>query len=511
MPNSENNKRIAKNTLMLYFRMILTMVVSLYTSRVVLNTLGVEDYGTYNVVGGVVTMFGFFNGAMTSATQRFLSFDIGKNDYVQLQKTFNATQIIHIGIALLIFILAETIGLWFVNTQLNLPEDRMEAARWVYHFSILSFVISVIQVPYNAVIISRERMNVYAYVSILEVLLKLFIVFMLTWIAFDKLKLYGILLFTVSLIVASIYRIYCLKHFDETSFKIVKDKDLYKTLISYSGWNLFGNIAAVAKGQGISILLNIFFGTVVNAAQGIANQVFSAITSFVYNFQTASNPQIIKSYAAEDKTYMINLVIRTSKFSFYLLFILTLPVMLEIEYILKLWLKIVPDYTAVFTILILINALIDTASGPLMTSLQATGKIKVYQSVVGILLILILPISYLFFKLGFSAESTFFVSISIAIIAFAFRIQLTKKHIPEFSIKLFLQEIILRNIPVVLFSVLIPGLIRISMQAGFARLMMVTFTSLTISFIFIYLMGLKRNERAFVKDAMTVFVSKIKR
>lgn len=496
---------------MLYFRMILTMLVSLYTSRVVLNVLGVENYGTYNVVGGVVTMFGFFNGAMSSATQRFLSFDLGRGDYVQLRRTFNATQLIHIGIALLIFLLAETIGLWFVNTQLNLPEGRMEAARWVYHFSVLSFMISIIQVPYNAVILARERMSVYAYMSILEVLLKLLIVFMLTWIAFDKLKLYGILLFAVSFIVASIYRIYCLKQFDETRFELIKDKVLYKTLISYSGWNLFGNIAAVAKGQGVSIILNIFFGTVVNAAQGVANQVSAAVTSFVGNFQMASNPQIIKSYAAEDKAYMANLVIRTSKFSFYLLFILTLPVMLEIEYILKLWLKIVPNYTAIFTILILINALIDTVSGPLMTSLQATGKIKVYQSVVGILLILILPISYLFFKLGFPPETTFFVSICISIVAFIFRLLLTKKQIPEFSIRQFLQEIVIRNIPIILLSVLITWLIQINMHPGFTRLIIVTFTSLCITTITIYLIGLKSNEKTFVSEAMTAFITKIKR
>jgi O-antigen/teichoic acid export membrane protein len=508
--HSEDTKRIAKNTMMLYVQMFFSMLVSLYTSRV-LNVLGVSDYGTYNVVGGVVTMFGFFNGAMASATQRFLSFDLGKEDYVQLRKTFNATQIIHIGIALLIFVLAETIGLWFVNTQLNLPEDRMEAARWVYHFAVLSFMISIIQVPYNSILIARERMNVYAYMSILEVLLKLLIVFMLTWIAFDKLKLYGILLFAVSFIIAAIYRIYTLRHFDETRFELVKDKALYKILISYSGWNLFGNAAGVAKGQGVSIILNIFFGTVVNAAQGVANQVFAAINLFVSNFQMASNPQIIKSYAAEDKAYMTNLVIRTSKFSFYLLFILTLPVMLEIEYILKLWLKLVPDYTAVFTILILINALIDTVSGPLMTALQATGKIKVYQSVVGILLILILPISYLFFRFGFPPESTFFVSISIAIVAFVFRVLLTKKQIPEFSIRQFLQEIVIRNIPVILLSFLIPWLIRINMQVGFTRLVIVTLTSLSISTIAIYLMGLKRTEQTFVRNAIIAFVSKIKR
>lgn len=502
MDSNKNNKRIARNTLMLYFRMILTMFVSLYTSRVVLNTLGVEDYGTYNVVGGAVMMFGFFNGAMSSATQRFLTFDIGRKDHVQLRKTFNATQIIHIGIALLIFIIAETLGLWFVNNKLNLPEGRMEAARWVFHFSLFSFIVTVIQAPYNALIIARERMSVFAYISILDVSLKLFIVFMLTWISFDKLKLYGILIFVVSFIVAAIYRMYTRRHFEETKFLIVKDKSLYKTLISYSVWNLFGAISLVVKAQGVSIMLNIFFGTVINAAQGVANQVSGTVASFVSNFQMASNPQIIKSYAADDKEYMTNLVIRTSKFSFFLLFILTLPIILEIDYILKLWLKLVPDYTAIFTILILINALIDTVSGPLMAAMSATGKIRVYQLVIGGLSILILPVSYLFFKFGYPPESTFIVSISIAVVAFVFRLLFTKKQIPEFSIRQFIQEILIRNIPVILLSVLIPWLIISNMHPGFTRLILVTLTSLSISIITIYSVGLKNNERLFIKNAI---------
>jgi len=274
--------------------MILTMLVSLYTSRVILNTLGVEDYGIYNVVGGVVTMFAFFNSAMSSATQRFLSYEIG----------------------------TETVGLWFVKNYLVIPPDRLQAAIWVYHFSVLSFMVSIIQVPYNATIIAHERMNVYAYVSIIEVILKLLIVFMLLWITFDKLILYGILHFGVVLLIAVIYRIYTRRNFEETKFEVVRDKKLYKTLISYSGWNLFGNIAAVAKGQGINIILNMFFGPVVNAARGIAMQVQGAVNSFVGNFQMAVNPQIIKSYAADEKGYMSSLVIRSSKFSFYLLYIL---------------------------------------------------------------------------------------------------------------------------------------------------------------------------------------------
>lgn len=482
---------------MLYFRMILTMLVSLYTSRVILNTLGVEDYGIYNVVGGVVTMFAFFNSAMSSATQRFLSYEIGKGDFKQLRKTFNATQIIHIGIAILIFILAETVGLWFVKTYLVIPPERLEAAIWVYHFSVLSFMVSIIQVPYNATIIAHERMNVYAYISIIEVLLKLLIVFMLTWITYDKLKLYGILHFVVIFFIALIYRIYTRKNFEESKFEIVKDEKLYKTLVSYSGWSLFGNIAGVAKGQGINIILNMFFGPVVNAARGIAMQVESAVNSFVTNFQMAVNPQIVKSFAADEKAYMVTLVIRSSKFSFYLLYLLSLPIIIEIDQILKLWLKTVPDYSSIFTILILVIILIDCVSGPLMTAIQATGKIKVYQAVVGSLLTLILPISYILLKQGYSPEVTLYVNIVISFIALIFRLYLVWKLL-EFPIIRFIQEIILKNIVIVLLSLTIPLLIRYNMNDSLFRLIIIVLVSIIWNSTVIYSIGLHKSEKAII-------------
>ena len=485
------------------------MLVSLYTSRVVINTLGVEDYGIYNVVGGAVLMFGFFNGAMSSATQRFLTIDIGRKDYWQLRKTFNATQIVHVGIALLVFILAETIGLWFITNKLNLPEGRMEVVRWVYHFSLLSFIISIIQAPYNALIIARERMGVFAYISIFDVSMKLFVVFVLTWISFDKLKLYGILIFAVSFIVAAIYRIYTRINFEETKFLIVKDKLLYKNLISYSGWNLFGAISLVAKSQGVSIMLNIFFGAGINAAQGVANQVSATVTSFVSNFQMASNPQIIKSYAADDKKYMTDLVIRTSKFSFFLLFVLTLPIILEIHYILKIWLKLVPEYTGILTRLILINALIDSVSGPLMAAVSATGKIKVYQIVIGGLSMLVLPLSFLLFKLDFPPESTFIGSICIALFALVFRLFYTKKLISEFLVAEFIQEILIRIVAVILISVLIPFLIIFNMDPGVARLILVSLSSSIMSMAAVFSVGLKNNEKLFVKNVLVNLQEKI--
>ena len=473
------------------------MIFSLYTSRVILNTLGVEDYGIYNVVGGVVSMFAFFNSAMSSATQRFLSYEIGKGDFVQLRKTFNATQIIHIGIAVLIFILAETIGLWFVKTYLVIPAERLDAAIWVYHFSVLSFMVSIIQVPYNATIIAHERMNVYAYVSIIEVSLKLLIVFMLTWITYDKLKLYGILLFSVVFIVASIYRVYTRKNFEESKFEFVKDKKLYKTLISYSGWNLFGNLAAVAKGQGVNILLNMFYGPVVNAARGIAMQVQAAVNSFVSNFQMAVNPQIIKSYAADEREYMTSLIIRSSKFSFYLLFLLSLPIIIEVDQILRFWLKTVPEYSSIFTILVLVIILIDCVSGPLMTAIHATGKIKVYQAVVGSLLMLILPISYVLLKKGYSPEITLYVNIVISIIALSFRLFIVWKLL-GFPIMRFVREIILNNIIIVLLSLSLPLLIRYLLNEDLIRLIIIVFVTLVWNAIIIFSLGLHKSEKAIV-------------
>jgi O-antigen/teichoic acid export membrane protein len=492
--SSQNNRRIAKNTLMLYFRMILTMLVSLYTSRVILNTLGVEDYGIYNVVGGVVSMFAFFNSAMSSATQRFLSYEIGRGDFVQLRKTFNATQVIHIGIAVLIFILAETVGLWFVKTYLVIPAERLEAAIWVYHFSVLSFMVSIIQVPYNATIIAHERMNVYAYVSIMEVTFKLLIVFMLTWITYDKLKLYGILYFAVVFVIAAIYRVYTRRNFEESKFEVVKDKRLYKTLISYSGWSLFGNIAGVAQGQGVNIILNIFFGPVVNAARGVAMQVQSAVNSFVTNFQMAVNPQIIKSYAANENEYMISLIIRSSKFSFYLLFLLSLPIILEIDQILKMWLINVPSYAPIFTVLILVVILITSISGPLKIAVQATGKIAVYQAVIGTLLFMTLPISYYFLKLGYPPEVTLYITIVIEILALIFRFFFLKKII-NFPVARFIKDVVIRNIIIVLLSVSLPLFLRKVLDESFWRLFFVTCVALIWNATVIYFVGLNKSEQ----------------
>ncbi len=490
-------------------RMLLIMAVSLYTTRVVLNALGVQDYGIYNVVGGFVTMFGFLNSSMTSATQRFLSFELGRKDFNQLAKVFSMSLNIHFIIALAILVFAETIGLWFVNTQLTIPAERMVAANWVYQFSILAFMVTVISVPYNAIIIAHEKMSAFALIGVVEAGSKLLIAFMVLWCGFDKLKLYAILVFAVALIIRVIYGIYCSRNFRESRFRFYWDKSLFKTLMDYAGWNLWGNVASVLYGQGVNVLLNIFFGPAVNAARGIAYQAKGAIYRFVENFQMAINPQIVKSFASDDSKYMHQLIFKGAKYSFFLLFALSLPVLLETEIILNLWLKTVPGYTVIFTQLVIINILIDSISGPLRTAAQASGKIKLYQAVVGGLLIFILPISYLFLKLGFPPQVTLYVSITVSVIALLARLIIISPLV-KLSITRYFMEVILRIMLVAIISAVFPLTIKQFLSEGIQQLIIICFVSLISVALVTYLIGLSRPEKIFVQVKTEQIIGKIK-
>ena len=329
-----NNKRVAKNTLFLYFRMILIMLVTLYTSRVILAQLGIKDYGIYNVVGGVVTMFAFLNNCMTTSTQRFMTFELGKGNVQKLKDVFAASLNIHIAIALAVVLLAETIGLWFVNYKLVIPADRLVAANWVFQFAILSFCVNVIQVPYNAVLIAHEKMSVYAYISIIEAFLKLGIVYLLSISPFDKLIVYGVLIFAVQLLIRCIYQVYCHRHYEESRFRLFWNKGLYQEMSGFAGWNLFGSVAWMLRDQGVNIVLNLFFGPVINAARGVAAQVSSAVMNFISNFQVALNPQITKNYANGNIQEMEKLTYLGIKFSYIILFFLAFPLSLNINYVL---------------------------------------------------------------------------------------------------------------------------------------------------------------------------------
>lgn len=508
-PTLSSNKRIAKNTGMLYFRMLLMMIVTLYTSRVVLNTLGVEDFGIYNVVAGFVTMLAFLSNAMASATQRFLAFEIGAGNKTNLHNVFVMSVNIHFIIAMIILIIAETFGLFFLNTQLTIPVERMEAARWVYHISILMLVVNMISVPYNAMIIAHEEMNVFAWVSIAEVILNLLVVFVLQWFGFDKLKFYAVLLFGVVLLIKGIFGAYCHTKYRESKFRFFWNTALFKTLFSYAAWNLWGSSAGVIMGQGINVLLNVFFGPTVNAAYGIALRVKSAVNQFVNNFQMALNPPIIKSYAADNLQYMHQLIFSGAKYSFFLLFTLSLPLLLETELVLKLWLKMVPEYTVVFVRLALVNILIDSMSRPLVTAAQASGKIKLYQGVVGGVLILNLPISFLFLKLGFPPETTLWISIFVTILAFIARLIIIERLI-RLNSREFIFRVVIICLGFSIAALVVPWMLYVRLEGSLVRLFTTGFTSVVFSTISMYFVGLNSNEKIYFKRQISMLFARFK-
>lgn len=496
MSVSENNKRIAKNTLILYVRMFFTMAVSLFTSRVVLQTLGVEDYGIYNVVGGIIAMLSFINGGMVSATQRFLTFGIGKGDILYLKKVFGTSIQIHAIIALLIVLLGETIGLWFLYEKLVIPENRMNAAIWVYQCSIIASVVNIMSVPYNAVIIAHEKMSAFAYISILEVLLNLAIVYLLYIIQWDKLVAYAILILTLQVVIRFVYTRYCNKHFEEAHYHHSIDKSLLKEMFSFAGWSFWGNLANVLYTQGLNMMLNIFFGPIVNASRGVAVQVQGAVQKFVTNFQVALNPQITKNYATGNLAQMHSLMFRSARFSFYLLFLITLPVLLETDYILNVWLETVPPDTVVFTRWMIAISLIYTTSNPCVIANQATGKVKVYQIVVGGILLSILPISYIVLKMGAPAYSVFIVHFCVECVAQIARMYMLRKLI-NLPMRGYLQHIYLPIISVVILSCIIPLFLYSQLEQGLMRFIIVGATSVLSVVVTIILVGLTREERNF--------------
>jgi len=423
------NKLIAKNTLYLYFRMLISMGVGLYTSRVVLATLGVEDYGVYNVVGGMVFMLSFLNVSMSGATSRFLTFALGKNDKAEFQKMFSAALTIHILIAFIILVLAETAGLWFFENKIVIAPDRMNAARIVYQLSIISTMATIIQAPYNAAIIAYEQMNVYAYIEILSVCLKLSIVFLLIVAHWDKLILYAFLMLLVSFLIAITYGIFCVKRFKNCRYQYEWNKNVIYPMLTFTGWSAFGCVAHMGTTQGINILLNLFFGTVINAAYGIAAQVNGAITSFVSNFQTAVNPQIVKLYAAGKMNDLYNLMFENAKFSFSLMWLLLLPLSLRLETVLHVWLVEVPEHAVLFCRLALVQSLIVCVQRPFVMAILATGKIRLFQMSVGTVLLSVLPISYFFLKAGMTPHTVFLICIGASVVELLLELYLLKKWI----------------------------------------------------------------------------------
>lgn len=506
---TDNNKRIAKNTLLLYFRMLLMMFVTLFTSRVVLDKLGLTDYGIYNVVGGVVAMLGFLNSSMSNAVQRYLSFEIGKNNEAGVNRIFNVSLFAHAGIAVFVFVVMEIVGVWYLNTHMNIPAERMDAANWVLQCSIFSTLFTIVQVPYNAIIISKEQMGIYAYISILEVVLKLLVVYMLAIGNFDKLKLYSVLIMVVTIGIMMIYRFYCTRKYKEAKFKFIKDWNFLKQIVGFASWNMLGELAWVFTGQGVNIILNSFFGPVVNAARGLAEQVNGAVNRFVANFQTAVNPQLIKNYASDQLGEMKTLLFRSTRFSYYLLLALSLPIILKMDFILHLWLKEVPDYTTGFCQLVLVSSLVSTLSNLLAQVARAYGKIRNYQIIVSIFLFLNFPLSYIVLKFGGSPLSTMFVNIGINAMLLFVRLRLTNRMI-QMTYGSFIRNVLFPVIIVTAVALVIPLTIYFMLDNSIISFIIVCLVSFVSVGVSTYALGMNANERLYILAAISKIITKIK-
>lgn len=503
----QNNKRIAKNTILLYIRMLFIMIISLFTSRINLQSLGVEDFGIYNVVGGVVAMFSVFSGSLATAISRFITFELGKNNKDRLNKVFSTAVSIQILLAVFIIFIAEIAGVWFLNNKMIIPENRLHAANWVLQLSIFSFAVNLISVPYNAAIIAHEKMSAFAYISIFEVVMKLIICYSLFISPVDKLITFAVLLFILSISLRLIYGIYCKKHFAECQYNLILDKKLFKEIAGFAGWSSFTLVAYSLYNSGLNILLNLFFGPVVNAARGIAVQVQNAVQGFSRNFQTALNPQIIKSYAEKDLKRVYTLIFAGSKYSFFLMFFLSLPIILEANIILSLWLKDVPEHTVTFVRLILVIVTIDSIGGPLYCAQQATGKIRNFQLMTGTLMLLILPVSYIALRLGAEAEFVYVVYILILSIVQILSIIMIHRMI-RMPLNLYLKEVGLKIIFVVGTSIILPLVAYNYFSHGITAFFIVCTICVLSTIVSIYFCGLSRKERKIVNNKI---IQKIKR
>lgn len=494
-----DNKRIAKNTIMLYFRMILNLIVSIYTGRVVLQVLGVDDFGIYNIVGGVVVLFSFINNFLNTACQRFISVSIVESSKSEPVKVFHTALFLHFIIAVLFVLAAETLGLWFVSNKLVLPDNRLSAAIWLYHICVLNTCLTILRVPYNAAIIAEEKMDFYAYTSIGETLLRLLIVYCLSIIAYDKLLVYGLLQLLILIIMLVWYIIYAKRRFSYCSFSMRYDIHYLKQMLSFSGWNLFGSLADIAYKQGSNIILNIFYGVGLNAAMGLATTVRSTIFNFVSNFQVASNPQIIKQYSSASYVSYCELVYRVSKFSYILMLFIALPAFLNMNFILSVWLDTVPPYTALFVQFGLLYCLIDCLHGPLWTTMISTGRIRNYQVFTSVLLFLNLPLSYVALSFGYSPISILVIQIFISLVTLLIRIAFSSKYAQLNCID-YINKVLLPIICLTVFAVPFPFYISSFYEDSFYKLVFSGLLSVSCVFFATYFVALSSEERKLVNQ-----------
>ena len=480
--------------MLLYIRMLVLMLISFFTARVTLNALGVEDYGINNVVGGLVSLFALFTNSMTAATSRFITFTLGENEDVKLNRVFSTSINLHMIFALIIIALLEAGGVWFLNHKMVIPAEKMIAANWVFQFSILGFAISLISIPYNACIVAHERMSAFAYMTILDGVFKLIIAFSILYFDGTRLILYSLLGLVFTAINRLLYYFYCKRNFKECTYHKIWDTSLNKEIFSFSGWNFIGAASGVLRDQGVNVLLNLFCGPAVNAAQGIAMQVRSVITQFAQNFTTALNPQITKSFAAGERLQSFQMVFRGSRISYFLLMFLGLPIIIETDFILVVWLKLVPDYTVIFVRLMLIYTLVESLSFTMITLMLATGKIRNYQIAVGGCQMLNFPLSYLFLRLGVEPQVTIIISIVVATTCMLLIFVMLRKMV-VFPVWDFVKSVLGRVFVVTAVSSPLPWLISWSMQEGWARLLLCVSASFISAGMAIYYIGLTSQER----------------
>lgn len=499
--NKETNrgKRVAKNTALLYLRMIIVMMVSLFTSRVILAKLGVEDYGIYNLVGGVVAMFSVLSNSLVASISRYITFELGRGNTRKLGEVFSTSLIALATIGLILLVIIEIVGVWFLNTQLNIPRERMLAANFVLQCAIITFVVNLVLTPYNALVVAHERMGIYAYLSLSDVFIKLFILYALQFFPYDHLEVYAFLLMLAGFITPSVNIIYCYHHFIESHIKFFLDKSLFREIGAYSWWSLCGNLSWMANTQGISMLINIFFGVTLNAARGIAGQVDAAIQSFVSNFMMALNPQITKSYASEELDYMHKLIYLGSRISFYMVLFFAIPICLETHEILHLWLNTVPEYTEIFVQLTMLTTMVLVLCNPLTTAQAATGKLKDYSIAMSILTLSNFPLTYFAFKLGMPPYTTYILFFITYLLLIFVKIWFVKDLI-KISFRDYFENVFILIIKVVILASTLPIALRLILPSGVIRFVIISFVSILSTILFAYFWGLKADEKKQVLD-----------
>lgn len=495
----QNNKRILKNTVYLYIRQFVIMLLSFFTTRIVLEKLGASDYGVNNVVAGFVSMFTVLNSILQTGTRRFLSLNLGKNDAILLRKTFSTAFVIHLVVAIVVFILLESIGIWFLNAKLNIDTDRMTAANWVFQFSVITVLLNITQTPYTAAITSHEKFDIYAVMSIFDVVAKIAVLFLLVFIPGDKLIIYAALLMMVSIINIAIYRIYCIKNFSECKFSLSTDRTLLKEMINFSGWSVIANVFQVANNQGVSILLNIFFSTLVNASRGLANTVTFTFSQFVNGFIIAAEPQLVKYYGAGDKYHFERLVFNITQYTLFLMAIIAVPIFMEIDYVLKLWLTEVPEYTSEFIKITIVSSLIVNSYIMLDKAIVASGHIKQMALIGNTIPIVQLPLVYLVLKLGYSPIIAYLMTLVPQFLGMGANLWIVGRYVGFPSKKYFL-SVMLKNYILIGLSCVLPFIIHCSMEFGLLRFLVVCTTAVACTFILMYIFALNADTRMMVQQ-----------